>query len=136
MKKLNKKGFTLIELLAVIVLLAIVAVFVGSNVITRMNGARSDAGASTYNIISKEVKSRMVLNQSNITCDDADACKAADYEFNSNEYGLVIANGASGGYTITLTVTSGINDASACKKKVVDGAICNTTDNTIVGTVK
>ena len=43
MKKLNKKGFTLIELLAVIVILALLMVVVGSSVGTVQDNARKKA---------------------------------------------------------------------------------------------
>ncbi len=44
----NKKGFTLIELLAVIVILAILMLFAGSNVMNVMNNARKNSFRSEF----------------------------------------------------------------------------------------
>ena len=104
MKKLNKKGFTLIELLAVIVVLAIIMVIAATQVGKAIETSRNGAYVSTYKMIVKEVKNRILESDitngtADITCDTDCATK---YDISDKDYSLKIDGNATAGYTVVL----------------------------------
>ena len=107
MKKLNKKGFTLIELLAVIVVLAIIMVIAATQVGKAINNARKGSFESSYKMIVKEVKNRILQSDVNVSttiaCDDNGSPKcSAIYDISENDYEMSITD-SSGKYIISIS---------------------------------
>ena len=107
MKKLNKKGFTLIELLAVIVVLAIIMVIAATQVGKAINNARKGSFESSYKMIVKEVKNRILQKDVDVStaieCNDTGSPKCSSiYDISENDYEMVITE-SSGKYIISIS---------------------------------
>ena len=96
--KNNKKGFTLIELLAVIVVLAIIMVIATGQVTKTINDARKNSFTSSYKMIIKEIKNRIVESDMDMTSrevvcyeGDTDTC-LVDYDLSADDYVLKVEN--------------------------------------------
>ena len=103
MKILNKKGFTLIELLAVIVILAIIMVIATQSVTKAIENSRLNAFESSYKMIVKEVKSKIMEKQldSSITVECDSDCYTK-YGISSEDYNMIIGEN-SGNYLISIS---------------------------------
>ena len=105
MKKLNKKGFTLIELLAVIVVLAIIMVIAATQVGKAIETARNGAFESSYKMIIKEIKNKVLENDiasgsETIACTGDDCNTIYDL---SKDYSLTVTKiGSTNNYAVVL----------------------------------
>ena len=111
--KNNKKGFTLIELLAVIVVLAIIMVIATGQVTKTINDARKNSFTSSYKMIIKEIKNRIVESDMDMTSREVVCYKSGDqtltvanclssYDLSVDDYELKVED-ASSAYKVTLT---------------------------------
>ena len=107
--KNNKKGFTLIELLAVIVVLAIIMVIATGQVTKTINDARKNSFTSSYKMIIKEIKNRIVESDMDMTsrevvCYDSststDTC-LVDYDLSADDYVLKVEDNTTN-YKVTF----------------------------------
>lgn len=147
---MNKnKGFTLIELLAVIVVLAIIMIIATTQVNKTIKRARADSFVSSYNMIAKEVKRRISVNDmtgsnyEEIECNDESGtpnyCYKI-YDFSKDNYVVkILPNGVE--YSITMIgkgkfAKMDLDDPKSGVKCPVEGACTVTsTEDDIKGQV-